>query len=76
MDLRTWAKGLLSAVIGGVANSVVLMIADPKTFNFQNGIGNLGTVAVTSAIVSAGMYLKQSPLPGCGSSKQTPPTGY
>ena len=63
---QNWIKGLLSAVIGGVSNSVVLMIADPKTFNLDTGIKNLGTVAITSAIVSAAMYLKQSPLPGSG----------
>ena len=63
---QNWLKGLLSAVIGGISNSVVLMIADPKTFNLQDGLKNLGTVAVTSAIVSAAMYLKQSPLPNSG----------
>lgn len=64
MNWRTWLKGLVSAVIGGVANSVVLMIADPSTFNLQQGKEHLVTVSVTTAILSAAMYLKQSPVPG------------
>ena len=59
----TWLKGLLAAIIGGAANSVVLMIADPMTFNLQTGLNKLITVAIVSAIVSAAMYLKESPLP-------------
>lgn len=58
-----WLKGLISAVIGGAANAVVLMIADPLTFNFQEGWPKLQTVIIVSAIVSAAMYLKQSPIP-------------
>jgi hypothetical protein len=58
-----WLKGLLSAVIGGAANAVVLMIADPLTFNLQDGLPKLQTVIIVSAIVSAAMYLKASPLP-------------
>lgn len=60
----TWLKGLISAVIGGAANSVTTMIVAPDDFNLQNGIGKLGTVAGVSALVSAAMYLKASPLPG------------
>lgn len=63
MKWSSWLKGLISAVVGGVANSVVLMIADPNNFNLREGAGNLATVAISSAIVSAAMYLKQSPIP-------------
>lgn len=69
MDVKLWAKGLLSAVIGGCANAIVLAIADPNTFNLGEGLGKLSTVTITSAIVSAAMYLKQSPLPGSDSGK-------
>lgn len=58
-----WIKGLIAAVIGGVANTVVLMIADPLNFNLGEGLNRLLTVAATSAIVSAAAYLKQSPIP-------------
>jgi hypothetical protein len=60
----TWAKGLISAVIGGAANSVTTMIVAPNDFNLQDGLGKVGTVAGVSALVSAAMYLKASPLPG------------
>lgn len=63
MNWRVWFKGLVSAVIGGVANSVTVMIVDPQAFNLQDGIGKLGTVAAVSAILSAAFYLKDSPLP-------------
>ena len=58
-----WIKGLIAAVIGGISNTVVLMIADPLNFNLQEGLNRLLTVAATSAIVSAAAYLKQSPIP-------------
>lgn len=64
MDWKKWLKGLFSAIIGGAANSVTVMIVEPASFNFQEGIGKLGTVALVSAIVAAALYLKKSPLPG------------
>lgn len=63
MDWKTWTKGIVSAAVGAAANSVTLMIADPTTFNLQEGIGKVGTVAVVSAVVAIALYLKQSPLP-------------
>lgn len=64
MDFKHWAQGLLAAVIGGVANSVTMIIVDPLHFNlFQGGAKDLAVVALTSGIVAAAMYLKQSPIP-------------
>ncbi len=63
MTWQVWLKGLVSAIIGGAANSVTVMIVEPTAFNLQEGIGKLGTVCVVSAIVAAAMYLKSSPLP-------------
>lgn len=62
-DYRLWIKGLAAAAIGGAANSVSVIIVDPVTFNLQEGSEKVLTVAAVSAIVSAAMYLKQSPLP-------------
>lgn len=59
-----WLKGLLSAIIGGAANSVTVMIVDPMAFNLETGLKKVGTVALVSGILSAAMYLKQSPMPG------------
>jgi len=63
MKWNKWTKGLISAIIGGAANSITVMIVDPIGFNMQEGAGKLGMVALVSAIVAAAMYLKQSPLP-------------
>ena len=63
MKWQQWLKGLLSAIIGGAANAVTVMIVDPMAFNLNEGSSKLITVALVSAIVSAAMYLKQSPIP-------------
>ena len=63
MNTTVWLKGLLAAIVCGIANTITLMIADPLTFNLTDGSRKLLTVALTSAIESAAMYLKQSPIP-------------
>lgn len=62
-NVGVWLKGLIAAVIGGAANALTMVIVDPLNFNLGEGVNNLLTVAATSAIVAAAMYLKQSPLP-------------
>jgi hypothetical protein len=52
---RTWAKALLAAVISSVA--VALAAWDGTDFK------DLGRAALVAAIVGAGLYLKQSPVP-------------
>ena len=66
MRWQKWLKGLVSAVIGGAANAITVMIVDPTQFNLGDGAAKLGTVALVSAIVAAAMYLKQSPIPANG----------
>lgn len=65
MNWKLWLKGLVAAVVASAANSISVLIADPRHFNPSEAGGwrNLGTVAVVSAIVGAAMYLKQSPVP-------------
>ena len=63
MNWKLWLKGLISAVIGGAANAITLVIVDPLNYNLQEGFQKLATVAIVSAIVAAAMYLKQSPIP-------------
>jgi hypothetical protein len=58
-----WAKGLVSAAISSAAGSVGLVVIDPQTFNLQEGLSKLGTVAAALAIVAVANYLKKSPLP-------------
>lgn len=64
MEWRHWLRGIVSAAIGAAANTVTVTIAAPETFNLQEGLPKLGSVAAVSAIVAVAMYLKQSPLPG------------
>ena len=64
MNWLTWLKGLVAAIIGGAANAVTVIIIDPMDYNIHEGASKLGTVALVSAIVSAALYLKQSPIPG------------
>jgi hypothetical protein len=66
MNWKLWLKGLISAVIGGAANAVTVMIVAPDQFNLQTGLPKLGAVCLVSAIVAAALYLKQSPLPNGG----------
>lgn len=63
MDWKVWLKGLFSAAIGGAANTVTVMIVEPTQFNLAEGLSKVLTVAGVSALVSAAMYLKASPLP-------------
>lgn len=61
--LRHWLKGLLAAVIGGVANAIPAAIIAPESFNFDEGLAKLASMTFASGVLSAAFYLKQSPLP-------------
>ena len=63
MNWTKWIKGLVSAIIGGAANGITVMIVEPTEFNLSEGISKLGIVCLVSAIVAAAMYLKQAPIP-------------
>ncbi len=54
---------MVSSGIGAAANTVTVMIAAPETFNLDEGLPKLGTVAAVSALVAMSQFLKQSPLP-------------
>ena len=59
--VKLWLKGIAAALIGGAANAVTLYIIDPVIFDDWMKLAKLAGV---SALVSAAMYLKQSPVPG------------
>ena len=59
---KIWLLGIWSALLGGVATTIGVMIADPKTFNFEEW-RKLLVVAGISGAVAVVNYLRQSPLP-------------
>lgn len=64
MNWKLWGRGLIAACIAAIANSVVVVIVDPVTFNlFQGGAGKLGQVALVSALMGGALYLKEHPDP-------------
>lgn len=64
-----WLKGLLAAFIGGSANAVTVMVIDPTAFNLNEQWRKTASAALVSGLVSAALYLKQSPLPNCEEEK-------
>lgn len=64
MNAKTWAYSLLSAAIGGAANSLGGFVVAPDVFNFSHaGLVKLGELALFGAAVPVLALLKQSPLP-------------
>ena len=69
--IETWAYGLGAAFVGGgsssVASGLAAMGLDKDHFNLTDGMGatlKLMTIAfLINGIISAFLYLKQSPLP-------------
>ena len=70
-NTEKWLYGLFSAAIGAAANAIPLMIVDPATFNINEGLHRVFTVAGISALVAVAMYLKQSPLPSPDKPEET-----
>jgi hypothetical protein len=65
-----WMHGLGSALVGGTATAVTVMVVDPMTFNFTQW-ENVLKAAIVSGVVNAAFYLKQSPLPDYGNNKKS-----
>jgi hypothetical protein len=61
--IRKWFYGLFSTAISAAANTVVVIIAAPETFNVDEGLGKLLSVTGVSFFFAIANYLKQSPLP-------------
>jgi len=61
-NTRAWLRGLIASAINAASSAVILIIADPSTFNFQSPTKLLLTTAAFTALAVAN-YLKQHPLP-------------
>ena len=63
MNWQPWLHGLGSAFIGGGASAVSAMVIAPERFNLAEGFESMMQMWAVSGIISAALYLKQSPLP-------------
>ena len=59
---QQWIVGLLSAGISATAMSVTVGIADPATFNLNQGLPKLGIVCGLTALLHMAAFLQRSPL--------------
>lgn len=71
--IKKWIYGLVSTAISAAANTVVVMIVAPETFNIHEGLSKVFAVAGISSLVAVANYLKQSPLPS-GPDRSLEPT--
>lgn len=61
--IKKWTLGLIGAAINSAASAISVVIADPHDFNpLEGGIKKLAAVMITSAIVGAGLYIRQHPV--------------
>ena len=60
---RTWVRGLVASVVGGVAGSAAVVLADYQRIAGPGGFNVLWKVAAISALTHLVMYLQKSPLP-------------
>ncbi len=61
-NTRAWVRGIIATVINSGASGVILIVADPATFNLAAPAKLLMTTAVF-ALLGLANYLKQHPLP-------------
>lgn len=60
---HVWLRGMAAAVIGGVAGSASVVLADYARIAGPGGFGVLAKVAAISALTHLVMYLQKSPVP-------------
>lgn len=63
MNWRKVGRGVVGAAINSIANSIVLIVIDPTTFNlFQGGATKLAQAAIVSGLLGAALWIKQHPV--------------
>jgi len=60
---RLWIRGLIAATVNGLASGIVLVIADPVTFNLIDGKQKLLATSGLLGLLGMANYLKQHPVP-------------
>lgn len=62
--IQKWVQGLIGAAINSAGSAITVVIVDPSDFNpFNGGAAKLGMVMLVSAVLGAGLYIKQHPFP-------------
>lgn len=62
-NVKLWVRGMIAVTINGFASGIVLIVADPKAFNFDEGLRKLIMTSTVFALFGLANYLKQHPLP-------------
>ena len=62
VQTKKWLRNIIATTINGFASGLVLIIADPAVFNFDNPRKLLITSSVF-AVFGLANYLKQHPVP-------------
>ena len=62
-NVTDWLRGLISAIVSGATNSAAVIVVDPKDFNLQGGLKNLGMAFAAGAIIGGINYLQRRPIP-------------
>jgi len=60
---KSWFRGIIATTINGFASGVVLLVADPVAFNFNEGFRKLLATSCIFALIGLANFLKQHPLP-------------
>jgi hypothetical protein len=61
--VRAWVHGVVSALVGGAANAITVMVIDPVKFNLHDGWKNVLSAAAVSGVVAVAFYLRKFPTP-------------
>ncbi len=62
MTTKTWLTTLAATAVMGVSSGVILIVADPRTFNFEHP-AMLAKTAAAFTLVKMLAFLQKSPLP-------------
>jgi hypothetical protein len=81
---EAWFYGLAAAFVGGGAGSVTSGLAsmgiDPEHFNLGSGLSHtfalMGAAFLVNGMISACLYLRQSPLPGTDQPRLQPAAAH
>lgn len=63
MNFLVWLRSIAAAFVGGVANTVTVIVIDPVAFNFGAQWKKTFAAALTGGVLAVAAYLQKSPFP-------------